>query len=157
MDRVSFNLALMRFVRYKKLLWAKLRKWAVASRKNGLSFKVGCDYFCPSFLFHGCCMPFLETLLSPLFSLPSFDRSLCTHLLRTRHRHPLGEKRGTTFLPLWLKPTEGWQVVLQLFSPPGCWNGNGQDDVRLHLPSLLVALHWAGALSHRALSLCPND
>lgn len=51
---------------------------------------------------------FLESLLlSPLpFSLHSFDRSLRSHRPRIRHRHPLGEKCGTTFLPLWLKPAD---------------------------------------------------
>lgn len=46
-------------------------------------------------------VPFLESLLlSPLpFSLHSFDRSLCNRLLRARHRPPLGENCGTTFLP----------------------------------------------------------
>ena len=79
----------------------------------------------PHFYSRVVAVSFLESLLlSPLpFSLHSFDRSLRSHRPRIRHRHPLGEKCGTTFLPLWLKPAERrWR--LRLCSWPSAIVGN---------------------------------
>lgn len=60
-------------------------------------------------------------LLSPLpFSPHSFDRSLCTHLLRTRHHHPLEEWIVVPPFPPMAEAGRKMTGCYLLFSRPGC-------------------------------------
>lgn len=80
-------------------------------------------------------MRFLESrLLSPLpFSLPSFGKSLCTHLLRTRRRHPLEERIVVPPFPPMAEAGRKMTDRYLLFSLPGC-----REASRMMLRQLLL-------------------
>lgn len=81
---------------------------------------------------------FLESrLLSPLpFSLPSFDKSLCTHLLRTRHRHPLEERIVVPPFPPMAEAGRKMTDCYLLALEPAWLPGTPQDEANAALTML---------------------